>query len=151
MKVSELALALNEVGKAYRHAKKNEPAPCIIQLLKFLHGKEQLDVKELVDHELDKKSRTKEFRTKKPNTFKLDDHLKALDNARGDTEFKAAMELLKKAKPTNDDLKRLILAYTGVSQKNGKKDDLWNALEVGYNTKRRIERREKIASETLPI
>src|SRR5208282_4332190 len=147
MKVSELASALEELGKGYRHAKKDEPAPCIIQLLKFLQGKEQLDVKEVVRQTLEKKAQPRQpGQLRKP--FNLNDHLSALQNARSDGEFAAAMELLKKTKPTNNDLKQLILAYTGVSQ-NGKKDYLWRALETGYNKKRRDERREKIAAETL--
>lgn len=151
MKVSELASALNELGRVYTNAKKTEPASCIVQVLKFLDGKERLDLAELVYQELEKKARPKEPKPKKPRAFKLDDHLRTFEKSRSDSEFTAAMELLKKAKPTNEDLKQLIFAYTGVSQKDGKKDDLYSALESGYSEKRRNERRERIASETLPI
>ncbi len=150
MKIGELVSALEELGKGYRHAKKKEePAPCIVQLLKFLHGKEELDVSELVRQTVEKKAQPKQ--RKKASSFSVADHSKALQKARSDGEFAAAMDILKKAKPTNDDLKNLIFAYTGVTQKTGKKEQLFRTLEVAYNAERRNERRGKIASETPPF
>jgi hypothetical protein len=149
MKIGELVSALEELGKAYRHAKKNEPAPCIVQLLKYLQGNEQLELNEFVKRALERKSQPKQ--PKKPSSFNIDNHVAALRASRSDGEFVATMETLKKAKPTVGDLKHLLSSYTGIPRKTGKKDELWKAIEAAYNAERRNERRERIAAETLPI
>ena len=150
MKIKELVSALETLGKAYTNSrKKDEPAPCILQVLKLLKGSEDLDIENLLRKVAEKKAAP--AKGKKARPFDLDEHLKVLTAAQSDGEFLAALTILKKANPTVANLKSLISAYTGVTRKSGKKEELWRALEAGYNAARRDERRERIASGTLPI
>ena len=151
MKIGELASALEKLGKAYTNArKKDEPAPCILQVLKYLEGKEELDIEEVVTQAAEKKAAPRKP-AKKTRDFNIGEHLQAIRAARSDGEFATAFSILKKANPTVAHLKDLLTAYTCVPRKSGKKDDLWRALEAAYAAAQRDERRGRIAAETLPI
>src|SRR5258706_15071515 len=103
MKVKDLASALETLGKAYHNVrKKDEPAPCILQVLKFLEGKEELDINDLVTQASEKKASPS--KPNKPRAFSVEENLEALKKARSEGEFFNAIGSVKKAKPTVSDL-----------------------------------------------
>jgi signal recognition particle GTPase len=154
MKVSELASALRELGTVFKHGKKDEPTACIAQLLKLIEGKEALDVSELVNEARETNSQkrrqtaTKKIRKKE---FDIAYYLTALRNAATGGEYAAVKQELRRASPTNDDLRKLIQEYSGQSFKNANKSKLWEALESSHTAKQRSDSRGRIASSELPI
>ena len=153
MKIAELVSALEELGTVYRHASKNEPKPCIAQVLALLKGNEHLQLSELRTAAPTKKTaRPKVSKGAKTSKFVQDIHLNRLLDAKTEAAFEAALDELKKAKPTNDDLTSLLAAYTGIPIKKGrKKDDLYNAFLRAFKAELRHETRADISRNTLPI
>ncbi|MFY9640605.1 MAG: hypothetical protein WAK07_06860 [Rhodomicrobium sp.] len=154
MKVSELASALNELGAVFKHSKKDEPASCIVQLLKMIEGKEALDISQLVkearEAKLKKRVLSGEGATRK-REFDVARYVTSLKKAETEGEFVAVKRDLERAKPTNDELRRVLQEYAGLSLKQAKKGVLWTALDTSYITKQRSDSRGKIASTELPI
>ncbi len=66
--------------------------------------------------------------------------------------IEAALEELKRAKPTNDNLTSLLAAYIGIPVKKGrKKVDLYDALQRAFKAELRHEARAEISRNLLPI
>ncbi len=153
MKIAELASALEELGTVYRHASKNEPKPCITQVLALLKGKEHLQVSELRTAALAKKTASpKPSKAAKASKFGQDIHVNRFLDAKTEAAFEAALDELKRAKPTNDNLTSLLAAYTGIPvKKGGKKEDLYNALQKAFKAELRHEARAEISRNILPI
>lgn len=153
MKIAELVSALEELGTVYRHASKNEPKPCITQLLALLKGQEHLQLSELRTAALAKKAVSpKASKGAKASKFVQENHLNRLLDAKAEAAFETALDELKRAKPTNDNLTSLLAAYTGIPVKKGrKKEDLYNALERAFKAELRHEARAEISRNTLPI
>ncbi len=64
----------------------------------------------------------------------------------------AALESLKKAKPTNDNLAGLVTAYTGVTVKKGrKKEELYGALLRAFKAELRHEARAEVSRNNIPL
>lgn len=153
MKIAELVSALEELGTIYRHTSKNEPKPCIKQVLDILRGKEHLQVSDLRVPAPPKTTR-KAAAPKAPKAAKFDQerYLKRFYDATTEAAFEAALDELKKAKPTNDNLTSLLAAYMGIPIKKGrKKDDLINALQKTFKAGQRHDARAEISRNTLPI
>jgi hypothetical protein len=154
MKIAELVSALEELGTIYRHSSKNEPKPCIAQVLALLEGKEHLRLSEL-GAELTKKKATARKSTKATKVsrvFDQEQHLTSLLDAKTETAFIMALESLKKAKPTNDNLAGILTAYTGVTVKKGrKKDELYGALLRAFKAELRHEARAEVSRNNVPI
>ena len=154
MKIAELVSALEELGTIYRHTSKNEPKPCIAQVLALLKGKEDLGLSEL-RAELPKKKATAGRTTKATKVSKVFDqeqYLTGLLDAKTETAFIAALESLKKAKPTNDNLAGLLTAYTGVTVKKGrKKEELYGALMRAFKAELRHEARAEVSRNNIPL
>lgn len=156
MKIAELVSALEELGTIYRHASKNEPKPCIKQVLEMLEGKEHLQVADLrvpaPAKPAKKAAAPKTPKVTKAAKFDQDYYLKRFYDAATEPAFEAALDELKKAKPTNDNLTNLLAAYTGIPIKKGrKKDDLINALQKTFKAGLRHDNRAEISRNTLPI
>ena len=153
MKIAELASALEELGTIYRHASKNEPKPCITQVLALLKGNEHLQLSELRSAATAKKAASpKAPKGAKASKFVQETHLNRLLDAKTDAAFETALDELKRAKPTNDNLTSLLSAYTGIPVKKGrKKEDLYNALLRAFKAELRHEARAEISRNTLPI
>ena len=153
MKIAELVSALEELGTIYRHSSKKEPKPCIAQVLALLKGKEHLRLSEL-GAELPKKKPTggKTTTKKVPKVFDQEQYLTGLLDAKTETAFIAALESLKKAKPTNDNLAGLVTAYTGVTVKKGrKKEELYGALLRAFKAELRHEARAEVSRNNIPL
>ncbi len=153
MKIAELVSALEEMGTVFRHASKNEPKPCITQVLALLKGKEQLQLSELRSAAPAKKTAApKAPKGAKASKFVQENHLNGLLDAKTEAAFEAALDELKRAKPTNDNLTSLLAAYTGIPVNKGrKKEDLYNALQRAFKAELRYEARAEISRNTLPI
>ena len=153
MKIAELASALEELGTVYRHASKNEPKPCITQVLALLKGKEHLQLSELRTAVSAKKTASpKAPKGAKASKFVQDIHLNRLLDGKTEAAFEAALDELKRAKPTNDNLIGLLTAYTGIPITKGrKKEDLYNALQTAFKAELRHEARAEISRNILPI
>jgi hypothetical protein len=152
MKIAELVSALEELGTIHRHTSKNEPKPCIAQVLALLKGNEHLRLSEL-RAEVPKKKPTGEKTTKKVSkVFDQEQYFTSLLDAKTETAFIAALEILKKAKPTNDNLAGILTAYTGVTVKKGrKKEELYGALMRAFKAELRHEARAEISRNNIPI
>ena len=153
MKIAELVSALEELGTIYRHASKSEPKPCIGQVLALLKGHEHLQLSELRTAAVPKKTASpKAPKSAKASQFDHEIHLNRLLDAKTEAAFEAALDELKRAKPTNDNLTSLLAAYTGIPVKKGrKKEDLYNALQRTFKAELRHEARAEISRNTLPI
>ena len=153
MKVAELVSALEELGTIYRHQSKNQPKPCISQVLELLKGKEQFTLAELKLESAEKKSaRGKATTPKVSKAFAQAEHLSRLLDAKSEAGFAAAIATLRKAKPTNKDLESLLAAYTGIAQKKGrKKEELYDAFDRAFKAEQRLNAREQFSGKNLPI
>ncbi|KAI93526.1 hypothetical protein T281_16160 [Rhodomicrobium udaipurense JA643] len=152
--------ALEDLGTIYRHASKDAPKPCISDVLALLQDKQHLSLSELKAAAAENKKSTKPKKPretkprepKKAKGFSQEEHLNRLLDAKNEGTLLAAIELLKKSKPTNENLTNLLTAYTGVAVRTGrKKDDLYNAFLRAFNAEQRHEARAEISKTTLPI
>ncbi len=154
MKIAELVSALEELGTIYRHASKSEPKPCIVQVLALLKGSEHLQVSELRAAASGRKPAGPKVpkAAPKPSKFVQEVHLNRLLDTKTEAAFEAALDEIKRAKPTNDNLTSLLAAYTGIPVKKGrKKEDLYNALDRAFKAELRQEARAEISRNILPI
>ena len=153
MKVSELALALKELGTVFRHSSENQPADCINKVLNLIEGKEDLEVGQLI-------RAMREAGAKKPRyvapanpktPFEVAPHVAALKRAVNAGNFAEVKRDLERARPTKQDLCEILEDYAGLSLKRAKKDELWAALDKAYAGKQRGANRAEIAGSELPL
>jgi hypothetical protein len=156
MKVAELVLALEELGTIYRHSSKNEPKPCISQVLQLLKGNEQFTLVELRAKLTEKKNASgnsgKATASKVSKAFAQAEHLNRLLDAKSEASFAAAIETVQKAKPTNEALESLLAAYTGIAQRKGrKKKELYDTFVRAFKAEQRLDARAQFSAKNLPI
>jgi hypothetical protein len=153
MKVAELVSALEELGSIYRHSSKNEPKPCIREVLELLKGKEQHTLAELKAAVSEKGGTAGKGKgTKPPKVFNHEEHLNRLLSAKSEASFTAAIEALKKAKPTNENLARLLAGYAGVApKKKMKKDEFFDALLRVFRAEQRHDARAQFSESGMPM
>lgn len=153
MKVAELVSALEELGTIYRHSKKAEPRACISQVIELLKGKERFSLAELKAAVPEKKiasGKTKTSRT--PTVFVQEEHLNCLLGAQSESEFDAAMNALRKAKPKKEKLLGLLATYTGIApRKSLKVEELYERLARAFKAEQRHEGRAQVSRSNLPI
>ena len=83
--------------------------------------------------------------------FDIDKHVNAFKAAKDDAGFSSAMDNLHKEKPTVSHLRAIVGGVSGMSRKQGKRDEMLRALQATHNDKLRTARRTEIASRIMPM
>lgn len=153
MKIAELVSALEELGTIYRHTSKNEPKPCIAQVLALLKGKGHLHLSDLKSEALlKKKPAPKKPAKAKASAFDHETYLTRLLTAKTEDGFVTTLEDIKRAKAKKADLIALLAAYTGLPSKSSRTiDQIYAGLLNAFKAEARHDARAAVSRTMLPI